>query len=303
MSDLHLKTPVLFLVFNRPDTTKKVFEAIKQAKPKQLFVAADGPRENKLGDAEKCAQVRRIIESVDWECDVVTLFREKNLGCKIAVSSAIDWFFENVEGGIVLEDDCLPSYSFFSFCEELLQKYQNDTRVMQICGSNLVKERSGNVYSYMFSNYGPVWGWATWRRAWNYYDVDMKLWPEVRDAKLYEHFCQSYEESMYRSALYNKVFAGEIDTWDYQWGFAKMINHGLSIIPAFNLVSNVGFGFDSTHTSSECSFSNLELCELSDPISHPPYVIRDKSFDAKFNDLYVPPKKSVLERIFNIHKM
>jgi hypothetical protein len=285
---MNLKTPVLFLIFNRPKTTQRVFDVIRQAKPPLLFVAADGPRNDRPCDVGRCEKTRQVIETVDWECEVVTLYREKNLGCRKAVSSAIDWFFENVKEGIVLEDDCLPSLSFFFYCQELLEHYRDDMRVMQICGSNVLNKWDRNGRSYFFSNYGPVWGWASWRRAWDYYDVDMKLWSEIREKKIYEDFCLSSQEAVYRLDLYDMVFSGRIDTWDYQWGFAKMLRSGLSIIPADNLISNIGFGPDATHTKSFSSFSGLLIHNIDFPLKHPEFVIRDKLFDVEYNQTYLP---------------
>ena len=281
-------TPVLFLIFNRPDSTLRVFNEIRRAQPSQLFVAADGPREDKLGEADRCMQVRRIIDTVDWDCEVVKLYREENLGCRKAVSSAIDWFFENVEEGIILEDDCLPSRTFFRFCQELLEYYRNDVRVMQICGSNLLKEWTRSNYSYLYSNYGPIWGWASWRRAWTYYDVNMTLWPKIKQLNRYKDFCQNEEEAEFRLQLYDKVFRGEIDTWDYQWGFAKMINSGFSITPTRNLISNIGFGKFATHTKCASLLSNLQLYDIEFPLHHPAFLIRDKEYDAKYNMTYLP---------------
>jgi len=291
------KTPVLFLIFNRPDHTRRVFDAIRQAKPSRLFIAADGPRHDRPGERERCEEVRRIATTVDWDCEVVTLFRVENLGCKRAVSSAIDWFFAHVEEGIVLEDDCLPSQSFFSYCQELLSHYRSDARIMQICGSNLLNEPGRSGHSYFFSNYGPVWGWASWRRAWQHYDVEMKLWPDIKAKGLHEYFCQGPEEAKYRLELYDRVHSGEIDTWDYQWGFAKMINGGLSITPSSNMVSNIGFGIDSTHTSAACVFSDMDVTDLAMPLNHPQYVLRDVGYDLKFNDLYLPKRASAYQRI------
>jgi len=290
VGDMQLKAPVLFLIFNRPDTTQRVFAAIRQAKPARLFVAADGPREDRPGEAEKCARARSIIENVDWDCKVVTLFREKNLGCRKAVSSAIDWFFENVEEGIILEDDCLPSRSFFMFCQELLEYYRNDTRIMQICGLNVLKEWNRSGYSYFFSNYGPIWGWASWRRAWKHYDVDMKLWPEIKGKKFYEDFCQNKEEAEYRQSLYDKVFSGEIDTWDYQWGFAKMVNHGLSVIPSVNLISNIGFDADATHTVADRNnpYATMKTYDVKFPLNHPRYAVRDCLADQRYLNEFMP---------------
>ena len=193
-----MKTPVAFIIFNRPDTTKRVFEAIRQAKPPKLFVIADGSRSDRLGEAEKCAATRAIIDGVDWECEILTNYSDVNLGCKIRVSSGLDWVFSEVEEAIILEDDCLPHPSFFAFCEELLEKYRNDSRIMQICGSNVLKDQVNIDDSYYFSKYGPIWGWASWRRAWQEYDVDMKLWAEVKKRKLYYDFCNSKKEVSFR---------------------------------------------------------------------------------------------------------
>ena len=271
-----LITPVLFLIFNRPDTTQQVFNAIKQAKPKQLFVAADGPRKDKEGEKEKCEQARKIIEQVDWDCEVKTLFRDKNLGCKISVSSAIDWFFENVEEGIILEDDCLPSQSFFWFCQELLDRYRNDERVMQVCGSNVLHRWKKSDDSYYFSKYAIIWGWASWRRAWKYYDVNMLLWPEIKKKKLHYGYYFNKDEAVVREHLFDRVYYGEIDTWDYQWSFAKYINSGLSITPSLNLVSNIGMGENATHAAGNNDpKANLEIFEIEFPLRHPKIVIKN----------------------------
>lgn len=293
MGDMRLKVPVLFLIFNRPDTTRRVFEAIRQAKPVRLFVAADGPREDRQGEAEKCAQVRSIIENVDWDCEVVTLFREKNLGCRKAVSSAIDWFFEKTEEGIILEDDCLPSQSFFMYCQELLEYYRNDTRIMQISGSNFFK--SDIEESYFFSKYGPIWGWATWKRAWKYYDVTMRFWPEIKLKKMHYDFCFDEDEVKAREDIFDSVYNGAIDTWDYQWVFAKLVNNGLSITPIENLISNIGFSEDATHTTSKGDKrENLERKELVFPLVHPPFMLKNYEMDRKHFETFL--KKSVSKK-------
>lgn len=171
--------PILFIIFNRPETTKAVFHEIRKNQPFQLFVAADGPRREIFEDIENCRKVREIIQLIDWECNVQTLFRDENLGCKIAVSSAIDWFFSQVDEGIILEDDCLPDQSFFPFCQELLEKYRYDAKIMMIGGSNFQFNKNKFEYSYYFSRYFHIWGWASWKRAWQFYDVEMKAWPEI----------------------------------------------------------------------------------------------------------------------------
>lgn len=278
-----LNTPVAFLIFNRPDTTERVFREIAKAQPRKLLVVADGARPDRAGEAEKCASARAVIERVDWDCEVLKNYSDVNLGCKRRVSSGLDWVFDTVEEAIVLEDDCLPSPSFFPFCEELLERYRHDSRVMQICGANFLKGWSRSEYSYYFSNYGPIWGWASWRRAWKFYDVEMKLWPELREKNILEDFCVNKEELIARLSTYDKVFAGEIDTWDYQWGFAKLINSGLSITPVANLISNIGFGADATHTSSDDKqYAALERMQLNFPLSHPAFVLRDRPSDLKY---------------------
>ena len=177
----NLKTPILFLIFNRLDTTRRVFEEIRKQKPRQLFVASDGPRVNKDGEREIVEKTRKLVlDNIDWECEVKTLFRGENLGCKIAVSSAIDWFFENIEEGIILEDDCLPAQSFFGYCEELLEKFREDGRISVISGDNFQFGWRNTSDSYYFSKNCHIWGWATWRRAWERYDVEMKTYPNFK---------------------------------------------------------------------------------------------------------------------------
>lgn len=278
-----LTTPILFLIFNRPDTTKGVFEAIRKAKPPKLFVAADGARPDKPGEWEKCQKVRGIAIVVDWDCEVKTLFRDTNLGCKVAVSRAIDWFFQHVEEGIILEDDCLPTQSFFWFCQELLEKYRYDERVMMISGDNFQFGRKRTDYSYYFSRFTHIWGWASWRRAWKHFDVNMKLWPEIRDGGWLNDWLGDKKRVEYWTQIFEKVYKGKIDTWDYQWTFACWVQNGLSILPNVNLVSNIGFGFDAVHTKGQSKFNDMKTEPVVFPLSHPKYILRDSVADA-FND-------------------
>jgi ubiquinone/menaquinone biosynthesis C-methylase UbiE len=273
-----LKTAVLFIVFNRPDTTKELFEAIRKAKPPRLYVAADGPRADKHGEAEKVEQVRRIATQVDWDCEVKTLFRDKNLGCKYAVSGSVDWFFENEEEGIILEDDCLPSQSFFWFCEELLERYREHDKIMQICGFNPLN-RMDIKESYFFSKYGPIWGWASWARKWKgSYDVHMSNWPFIKKNNILNF---SYLEKQWRYELFDKVYMGAINTWDYQWSFAKMLHKGYSIIPKKNLVRNIGFCLDSTHTKGKLNPQYANSYKLS-ITKHPEKIETLKNFEDKY---------------------
>jgi hypothetical protein len=278
---MKLKTAILFLVFNRPDPTREVFEAIRTSRPPRLYIAADGPRGDRSGEVERCAQVRDIVGGVDWACDVKTLFRGSNMGCKRAVSEGISWFFEHEPEGIILEDDCLPSSSFFTFCEELLERYRDDTRVWQICGTNLIGTAlaSATEASYRFSKYGPIWGWASWRRAWKNYDPDLSEWPAMSRPEAMESAYSTPAERKARLMLGTKLFDGAIDTWDYQWGFAKNFNYALSIVPAQNLIRNIGFGPDATHTTGEDKLAPKELHTLSFPLRHPKFIMPDARHD------------------------
>ena len=261
------------LIYNRPDTTQKVFDAIKKAKPKQLFIEADGQREDKEGEKEKCEQARKIIEQVDWDCEVKTLFREKNLGCKIAVSSAIDWFFENVEEGIILEDDCLPDQSFFQFCKIMLEKYRNDTRIMMISGTNYLFNKVTISESYFFSKIYAIWGWATWRRSWMKYDIDMNNWPEFRNNKQLTWIFNDKEIIEYYTSMFQATYSKRINTWDIQWVYSCIFNNGLALAPRKNLISNIGN--TGTHTDSKISiFINMPTGTINiNNIKHPVFVI------------------------------
>jgi len=289
-----LTTPVLFLVFNRPDVTKKVFAEIKKAKPEKLFIAADGPRNPE--EKKKTDEVRKIVSNIDWPCKVKRLFRNENLGCKYAVSSAIDWFFENEEQGIILEDDCLPSKSFFRFCQELLEKYKNDERIMHISGTN-VKKISRIKEDYFFSETYNVWGWATWRRAWQKYDVEMKNWPKWR-LKIFK-FMKDYSffNKFISFRLYELTYQNKIDTWDYQWDFICKIKNGLSIIPRVNLITNLGF-LEGTHTTNyKKKEKSLKKFEIEFPLVKNNNVLEDKKYLKKYFRFF---KKNLLTKIKNM---
>jgi hypothetical protein len=274
-------SPILFIVFNRPDTTKKVFEAIRQARPSKLFVAADGHRLDKIGEESIVREVRTIATNVDWECEVFTLFQERNLGCKMAVSRAISWFFDREEEGIILEDDCLPDQTFFRYCEELLELYRHDSRIMAISGDNFQPSRNSNRYSYYFSRYNHVWGWASWRRAWSLLDLDLATWPEVKANGLLEHVAGSDLNFIrFWSEMFDKCHAGKIDTWDFPWMYSCWIQSGLTILPSVNLVSNIGFGANATHTIDFVeSQANLKTENMVFPLKHPRWVVRDVKAD------------------------
>lgn len=267
-----MKTAVLFLVFNRPEPTRRVFEAIRKARPRRLYVAADGPRPDRAGEAELCAEVRRIASNVDWPCEVKTLTREHNLGCKHGVSSAIDWFFTQEEEGIILEDDVLPQPSFFTYCEKLLPRYRYDDHVSMISGCNLLGKNFRSQDSYFFSRYMHVWGWATWRRAWSHFSVTMEGWPSfASSAKLDAVVCGRRNAARHWSKVFDDVKCGKIDSWAYPWVHAGWMNDMVAIIPSHNLVENIGFGPDATHTTGAVPAAVREAGtgEMTFPLRHP----------------------------------
>jgi len=282
--------PILFLIFNRPGCTKQTFSAIREIKPTKLYIAADGPRDSRDGEAALCEQTRQVIGQIDWPCDVKTLYREYNLGCKIAVSSAISWFFENEEMGVIIEDDCYPSNSFFPYCEELLLKYKDDDRVWHIDGTTSQTGVAGT--SYQFSKYCLIWGWATWRRAWQHYDPDMCTFPEFEKKQVIKSIWHKPEVRKYWFKNFKAVHNGQIDTWDYQWMYTVWTNNGLSIRPAVNLIKNIGFDDNATHTLTESKlFKKMKNEELVFPLKHPTFDLPNVAMDDICS-----------EEHFNIHK-
>lgn len=243
--------PVLFLIFNRLDTTKQVFEAIRQAKPPRLYIASDGPRENREGEAEKVQKVRDyVLSNIDWDCELKTLFRDENLGCGKAVSGAITWLFENEEDGIILEDDCLPHPTFFSYCEELLDYYKDNEQVMTI-GSNQFFDFKYGDASYYFESIHQSWGWASWRRAWKKYDFTLENIPKWKIEEGLFYIYNNDEMREYWLNIYYQMINRKIDTWDYQWVFSIIANNGLCVIPNTNLMTNIGFSGEATHTGDK----------------------------------------------------
>jgi len=263
---MEFNTPILFIVFNRIKTTQQVFEKIREVKPKKLFVAADGPRKSREGEKEKTESVRKfILKNIDWDCEVKTLFREENFGCGKAVSSAITWFFENVEEGIILEDDTVPDISFFSFCELMLDKYRFENKIKIIGGINFQDGIKRGEASYYFTRLCHIWGWASWRRTWKEYDFELntisredvgkavyKYFGEKRFVKEWEHIYDNLKNKSY-------------DTWDYQLAMSIWKDDGINIIPQKNLVTNIGYGQDAAHTTQTSDpFSNIPAEELRD---------------------------------------
>jgi len=292
-----LETPILFLTYNRPGLTRQVLASIREAHPKQLFIAADGPKPGKTGDREQCQAVRNVLrDGIDWDCEVNTLLRDANLGCKMAVSTAITWFFDHVEEGIILEDDTLPRQSFFRFCEELLDEYRNTPEVLHISGDNFQRGRKRGSASYYFSIYNHIWGWATWRRAWRLYDVEIKSFLAFKGNSEAHSMFGCFAERDYWLHLLQMVNEGQVDTWDLQWTFAVWLNRGLCVLPNVNLVSNIGFGGDATHTCSQPWLSRLPSTEIG-RLTHPRRIVQHRKADAfTFNHIYQNGPKPLVSR-------
>jgi hypothetical protein len=298
MKDFICTTPIAFIIFNRPEHTQRVFAEIRKSKPVKLLVIADGPRPNRVDDIENCAIVRNIIETIDWDCEVLKNYSSINLGCGKRPASGLDWVFSIVEEAIILEDDCLPHETFFPYCQELLQRYRDDKRIMSISGNNFQFGRRRTHDSYYLSRYTQTCGWATWQRAWKYYDFDMKLWPEVRNGQwLFDIFgsMQVVERNNryqfeviggvniaeYWHRMFDIAYYKKIDAWDFQFAFACFLQSGLHVLPNINLVANIGYGPEGTHTKNAgSSLANIPVEAMQFPLQHPQVFIRDAWADA-----------------------
>lgn len=289
MSNFKLNTPVALIIFNRPDTTQQVFKEIAKAKPPKLLVIADGPRATKPDESERCQQARAIIQQVDWECEVFTNFAEINMGCKMRVASGIDWVFEKVEEAIILEDDCLPEQSFFRFCEEMLTRYRHNERVGMISGGNFQFGQQRGKGSYYFSRYTHIWGWASWRRAWQHYDRDITQWPAFRDEGWLDTLSWTKGEKEYWRHSFDAVHEGRLDTWDCSWMFTSLIKGMLQVVPNVNLISNIGFGANATHTKVAGILTDIPTQPMVFPLIHPNFVLADVLADRYIADQQIAP--------------
>jgi hypothetical protein len=280
MSHWQLQTPVAFIIFNRPDTTAQVFSAIAAARPPRLLLVADGARAGRAGEAERCASVRELAQRIDWPCELQTNLSEVNLGCRARVSSGIDWVFEQVSEAIILEDDCLPHPTFFRYCDELLQRYRDDERVGMICGDNFQFGRAVGNGDYYFSKYAHIWGWASWRRAWENYDVRLRCWPEFLASGAIHRLTENCEREFWID-VFGRLYAGLIDTWDYQWTFGLWAHSMLNLMPQVNLVSNIGFGPEATHTRGASRLANLVTQASRFPLRAPALVSANREADLR----------------------
>ena len=272
--------PILLIGFNRPDFMAEQIVAIRDARPLRLYIAVDGPREGRIDEAEKCRAVRDCVKLIDWPCEIKTLFREKNLGCKYGVSSAITWFFENEEMGIILEDDCRPTLAFLRFASEMLERYKDDDSIGAVCGFNHFNLQSDKNASYHFSHHMDIWGWASWRRVWQYYDVEMGSFKD----RLADIIDNSKATSYYKKVL--RLFASDIgnglSTWDIQFSLLSLSKGWLNIVPSQRLVANAGLADDrATHTGGYIywgkDWSKAGTIEF--PLVHPSEAVCDDAAD------------------------
>jgi hypothetical protein len=279
-----LDVPVLLVIYRRPQLTARVFDAIAAARPRTLFVAADGPASDR--ETAACEAARRVASAVTWPCDVLTDFSRENLGSRRRVSSALDWFFGACESGIVLEDDCLPSPDFFRFSAAMLQRYQDDQRIVHVSGETYRRTR-GSPCSYYFSKYALTWGWASWRRTWRLFDLDMRTWPAFREQPEANAMFDTADERAYWLGTFQLMYEGKLPTaWDYAWLYACM-TQGLSIHPAINLLTNIGSGSDATHTHMHPTLHRT-VGSLETELRHPEWVVRDRQADLDTFDFRFP---------------
>jgi hypothetical protein len=298
------RTPVALFVFNRPDCARQVLQAVRIARPRQLLVVADGPRSSRPDDAPRCAETRALFERLDWDCEVLYNYADTNLGCRQRITSGLEWVFSQVEEAILLEDDCIPDPTFFRFCDELLERYRHDARVMTISGNNPHRGWRRGSASYYFSRFFNCWGWASWRRAWQLYDPQMQRWPQVREGGwLGDILGNSRAEQYYRRVLQD-TFEGRIDTWDYQWLLSGWLQNALHVQSGVNLVTNIGFDGRATHTSGRDSvYVNQHSASLAFPLSHPPFMVADSQADRQTVGLALQESSRLMRAVSRLRRL
>ncbi len=274
------KAPVLLVTFNRPDTTIKVVESLRKAKVKKLYVFNDAPRKGNKKDVEARKEILKIVEMINWDCEIYTNFAHVNLGCGRGVSSAITWAFENEDRLIILEDDCVPAQPFFNYCDELLEKYKYDTRVWMISGNNYSEEKKVADFDYFFSRYGHIWGWATWKRSWEHFDLYMNQFPKYEKWERYFDISRDNKRARRGYERNKRLFQDKIrlqSAWAHQFGFAIGLNSGLRIVPRRNLVTNIGE--DGVHSNGKNSAHNKPVdCKYTIK-KHPDFVLISNDYD------------------------
>lgn len=297
-----VEAPVLLIVFNRPDTTRIVFEAIRKARVKKLYIAADAPRSGNIEDEKNCTLVKEIVKQVDWDCETHYRFADVNQGCGPGPYNSISWAFENEDRLIILEDDCVPSQPFFSYCNELLERYKNDTRIWIISGNQYNEEAVKTHHSYFFSRYGHSWGWATWKRCWVAMDMSMSKYPLIIEQDLYKATFRTKKEAGFFRKKLDRIYHDETlkaHIWDFQFGFAITSNGGLCIVPKKNLVTNIGYL--GTHSETKNQFHDRPVDENFKIVSHPDFILCDVNYDAWHFKHHWNRKTSIFKRV--IRKM
>jgi hypothetical protein len=289
--------PVVLMTFNRPEHTRAVFDRIAAIRPRQFFVVADGPRPERRDDVPKCREARAVVDLVDWPCDLHTNFSDSNLGCRRRVSSGLDWVFDRVDRAIILEDDCVPDLSFFPFCAELLELYRDEPRVRTIAGTNFLYGKARAPWSYYFSGYHSIWGWATWRRSWQRVDLAMRQWPQVRDdGWIVDMVGGDRVRAKFWASRFNRAYEGWLDSWAYPYLFSCWLDESLAVTPNWNLVSNIGAGEEATHTIGAAPYLNCPSETIRFPLVHPPFMIRDCVSDRRTFETRLLPEERALPR-------
>ena len=276
-----LTTPVAFIIFNRPDTTMRVFEAIREAKPTKLYLISDAPRADRPDDIPKVEETRKYVEEhIDWDCQVEKNYATENMGCKMRVSSGITWVLSKEDRTIILEDDVLPNQDFFRFCHEMLEYYKNNNRVMMVAGGNLIDDCKIEK-QYTFSCFPGVWGWATWARAWKDYDVNIPDWPQYRKKGTLKCVQSGLAYAFLKEHL-DQVYEGRKDTWDYQWDFCRYKERGLGIIPRDNMIENLGLNHEDATNTREKSTQTFTVKNVDFPLVFDVPVKRNVVFDKAY---------------------
>ena len=274
-----MDTPILITAWRRLDKLEKLLEAIKANKPKKIYISCDGPRKNNPTDKYLIKKVKNTIdELINWDCDIYKLYNDENLGCRGAMLQGINWFFDNESEGIILEDDCIPNEEFIPYCSKLLKKYKKNHKVWNISGTNLQDGIIRGDGSYYLSKYFIGWGWATWRDRWLNFDSYLTSWEKAREVLLLKSIFTNNLEIKYWTNIFNRFYEEGIpDTWDIEWAYTCLVNEGNTIIPNVNLVKNIGFDKEATHTKFTIDqHSNNKFIF---PIIHPTFLINDKNAD------------------------
>jgi len=300
-----LATPVIFVTFNRPQVTAKVFESIRNARPRQLFWVSDGARSSQDNEEEAVAETQALTSRIDWDCELHTNFSPVNMGCKKRVESGLDWAFQTVDRAIVLEDDCLPHPSFFGFCETLLHHYEQDRRIGVVSGNNFQDGISRSENGYYFSKYPHCWGWATWHRAWRLYDRHLEQWHAFDALGGFSEIADSPQEEAYWRMIFDRQHSNESSSWAYSWVYSLWSQRMLTVLPDKNLVSNIGFGDGATHTVSTTSpLADIPTSPAGN-FTHPENVIRNRIADEfTFSRVFQPPSNvTPQKRRRGMHKL